>query len=274
MAITWRVPTDADWKNLEGSVDSTYGVGNAEWDKFYAWRGDDAGSKLANFTSGGNNSSGFSALAGGYRNTDGSFGYLGTSALFWSSSPSSGLALFRLLLSSEARVLRNAYDQAYGFSIRLCRNLLSFEEDYDDGDSVDAYEGNDTKTYSAIKIGDLAWTTESLKETKYADNSDISRITVSATWAADTTGARCEYNNDADDESDTYGYLYNWHAVNNASGLANDYEVPNHTGWKSPGTVVSDDSVGTEAWSNPENAKTQNDTYAVAKTNEGSGGGG
>jgi hypothetical protein len=37
------------------------------------------------------------------------------------------------------------------------------------------------------------------------------------------------------------------------------------TGWVSPGTVVSDDSVGTEAWSNPDNVKTQSDTYATSK---------
>jgi len=36
------------------------------------------------------------------------------------------------------------------------------------------------------------------------------------------------------------------------------------TGWKSPSTVVSDDTVGTVAWSNPDNAKTSNNSYAVA----------
>jgi hypothetical protein len=35
------------------------------------------------------------------------------------------------------------------------------------------------------------------------------------------------------------------------------------TGWKSPGTVVSDDSVGTTAWSNPSNATASDDNYAV-----------
>jgi hypothetical protein len=35
------------------------------------------------------------------------------------------------------------------------------------------------------------------------------------------------------------------------------------TGWVSPGTVVSDDAVGTVAWSNPSNAKASDDSYAV-----------
>ena len=34
------------------------------------------------------------------------------------------------------------------------------------------------------------------------------------------------------------------------------------TGWKSPGTVVNDNSVGTVAWSNPDNAKAGDDSYA------------
>lgn len=36
------------------------------------------------------------------------------------------------------------------------------------------------------------------------------------------------------------------------------------TGWVSPGTVVSDDAVGTLAWSDPSNATVSNDTYAVS----------
>ena len=38
------------------------------------------------------------------------------------------------------------------------------------------------------------------------------------------------------------------------------------TGWKSPGTVMSDDSVGTVAWSNPENAKVSDNSYAELTT--------
>lgn len=35
------------------------------------------------------------------------------------------------------------------------------------------------------------------------------------------------------------------------------------TGWVSPGTVVSDSSVGTGAWSNPDNARASDDSYAT-----------
>ncbi len=39
------------------------------------------------------------------------------------------------------------------------------------------------------------------------------------------------------------------------------------TGWVSPGTIVSDDSYGSTAWSNPDNAKTSNNTYATNSGN-------
>lgn len=35
------------------------------------------------------------------------------------------------------------------------------------------------------------------------------------------------------------------------------------TGWVSPGTVVSDDTIGSVAWSNPSNATSSNDSYAT-----------
>ena len=37
------------------------------------------------------------------------------------------------------------------------------------------------------------------------------------------------------------------------------------TGWVSPGTVVNDSSVGTDAWSNPTNARASDNTYAITK---------
>ena len=41
------------------------------------------------------------------------------------------------------------------------------------------------------------------------------------------------------------------------------------TGWKSPGTVVDDDSVGTVAWTNPDNAKASDNNYVTADLESG-----
>ena len=72
----WHIASDAEWKTLEGTVDSQFPVGNAEWDKF-GWRGHDAGYNLKetgtnhwNAYAGATDKFGFTALPGGYRNWD------------------------------------------------------------------------------------------------------------------------------------------------------------------------------------------------------------
>jgi uncharacterized protein (TIGR02145 family) len=69
----WHIPTDTDWKVLEGSADSNYGIGNPEWDNI-DWRGSDAGGNLKQTgttnwmppNTGATDAFGFSALPGGY----------------------------------------------------------------------------------------------------------------------------------------------------------------------------------------------------------------
>ena len=76
--------------------------------------------------------------------------------------------------------------------------------------------GNDGKTYSTVKIGTQWWMAENLRETEYRDDSPILEVIDYDTWKNLSTGARCSYNN-FEPTSVTYGYLYNWHTVNNAA---------------------------------------------------------
>jgi uncharacterized protein (TIGR02145 family) len=66
--------------------------------------------------------SGWNGLYGGYRNSTGTFAGLGTSARWWSSTPSSINAWYRALYSSYAYVNRSTANQAYGWSVRCLRN--------------------------------------------------------------------------------------------------------------------------------------------------------
>ncbi len=66
----WHIPTDADWKILEGSVDANYGIGDPEWDEM-GENGDDVGFRLKStygWYSGGNGSDayGFNARPEGF----------------------------------------------------------------------------------------------------------------------------------------------------------------------------------------------------------------
>jgi uncharacterized protein (TIGR02145 family) len=87
----WHLPTDAEWKVLEGAVDSQYGIGDPGWDD-WNFRGFDAGTNLKT-TSGwyqngnGTDLFGFSGLPGGYRYYFGGvFDDIGRSGEWWTST--------------------------------------------------------------------------------------------------------------------------------------------------------------------------------------------
>jgi len=110
----WHIPTDDEWKVLEGIVDSQYGVGDPEWDGVYL-RGFDAGKNLkstSGWNSGGNGTDlfGFTALPGAYRTTGGSFGNLGSITRFWSSTETSGP-------DTWCRILHSIYDETERWNI-------------------------------------------------------------------------------------------------------------------------------------------------------------
>ncbi|MDA9864373.1 M12 family metallo-peptidase, partial [Flavobacteriales bacterium] len=89
----------------------------------------------------------------------------------------------------------------------------------------------DGYTYGAVAIGEQCWFTENLRTTVYADGSAIPEVTDSTAWAGLSTGARCDYDNDASNFA-TYGRLYNWHAAVDAAGLCpTGWHVPTDDEW-------------------------------------------
>ena len=66
----WHISKDEEWKILEGTIDSQYGVGDSEWEKSSTTRGFDAGKTLKStydweWDGNGVDSYGFAALPGG-----------------------------------------------------------------------------------------------------------------------------------------------------------------------------------------------------------------
>jgi len=97
---------------------------------------------------------------------------------------------------------------------------------------VGDYDGN---VYETIQIGDQEWMAENLKVTHYRDGTAITNVTDNAAWAALTTEAYCIYNNNASNELDTYGAMYNWYAVNgdtDGDGVKDKEIAP--AGWHVP----------------------------------------
>ena len=126
--LGWHIPTDEEWKVLEGTVDSQYGVGDAEWDKSNVYRGYDAGKHLKS-TSGwysngnGTDEFGFKALPGGDLDINNDFGGMVSFGYWWSSMVSGSVnAWSRILGYSSDKVYREASDKTNGRSVRCIKD--------------------------------------------------------------------------------------------------------------------------------------------------------
>lgn len=122
----WHLPTDNEWKTLEKKL----GMSSKDADDT-GWRGTKEGGKLKEAgtshwkspNKGATNSSGFTALPGGYRNSRGSFVNLGNYATFWSATGGgSSYAWYRTLHYDDVDVGRDDDDKSYGFSVRCVKD--------------------------------------------------------------------------------------------------------------------------------------------------------
>lgn len=86
--------------------------------------------------------------------------------------------------------------------------------------------------YKTVKIGDQIWMAENLKVTHYRNGDPIPQVKSPYYWAKLTTGAWCYYRNNSGNNY-KHGRLYNWYAVNDPRGLAQDgWHVPTDEEWK------------------------------------------
>jgi uncharacterized protein (TIGR02145 family) len=132
--VDWHIPTDEEWKVLDGSVDSQYGIGSSEWDGIAPagfGRGFDAGTNLKT-TSGwltignGTDLFGFSGLPGGMRSTPYGTFLSNYSYGYWWTSTSYELfndhAWHQCLLWAYLEILRESSDKVKGYSVRCIRD--------------------------------------------------------------------------------------------------------------------------------------------------------
>jgi uncharacterized protein (TIGR02145 family) len=116
--LGWHVPTDAEWTTLETYLNTVAPTGSV-------------GGKMKSISSlwyspntGADDSSGFSALPGGFRLDDGSFNFIRSNAVFWSATVyDSNYAWFRYLDNNNSNVLRdNDGNKSLGASVRCLRD--------------------------------------------------------------------------------------------------------------------------------------------------------
>lgn len=126
--ISWHVPSDSEWKELEIYI----GMIPSETDDT-GDRGTNEGSKLAGglelwcegylLNNNAFNTVGFSAFPGGYRSSSGHFFSINYSAYFWSSTEySSERAYYRNLNWYDSKVFRGCTYKQFGFSVRCVKD--------------------------------------------------------------------------------------------------------------------------------------------------------
>jgi uncharacterized protein (TIGR02145 family) len=111
----WHLPSEAEWDELTNYLGGT-GV---------------AGGKLKETgtthwntpNTGATNETGFTALPGGNRSSNGSFGSIGYAGHWWSATEySAASAWYRLMYGNNGSVSRNIYGKEVGFSVRCVRD--------------------------------------------------------------------------------------------------------------------------------------------------------
>ena len=125
----WDLPSDEEWTILTNYLENNgfgYGGSGSDIGKSMAsisgWMSSSSAGEVGN-DQGSNNSSGFNAFPGGNRSYGGGFHGLGSSALFWSSSPvGSSYAWRRDLGGNRGGVYRGSNTRRYGFSVRCLQN--------------------------------------------------------------------------------------------------------------------------------------------------------
>jgi len=130
----------------------------------------------------------------------------------------------------------------------------------------------DGNTYKTVRIGAQTWMAENLRTTKYNDGTTIPNVSDNTTWQNLITGAYCNYNNTANNDTiATFGRLYNWHAVNTGKLAPVGWHVPTDAEWKTLAVYLDDGQVaggklkenGTSHWQIPNTGATNQSGYTA-----------
>jgi len=110
----WHLPSDAEWTQLTDYLGISVAGGKLKETGTTLWDSPNTGAS---------NETGFAALPGGYRSTDGSFVSMGEDSDFWSASDyKRKYAWFRNIHFEDDDVGRNNFRKDTGFSVRCVKD--------------------------------------------------------------------------------------------------------------------------------------------------------
>ena len=172
----WHVSTDAEWQELVASGGGWNFAGGAL---------KETGTTNWSSPNYATNLSGFTALPGGIRGTDGKYADRQHDAYFWTSTIYLDNRWYYLLFNAFTSIIRNSFpNMEYGMSVRCVKN------DSNNLNTVTDYDGN---IYKTIKIGDNVWMDADLRTTHYNDGTEIPYICPDIAWSLLSEGGWCIY---------------------------------------------------------------------------------
>ncbi len=136
------------------------------------------------------------------------------------------------------------YTPATDYNIKITSITNGSLSDIGNNFEISFYQGTvddiESNSYNTIQIGEQIWMAENLKTTRYRNNNPIYYPgDIPINWENNTTGAYAKYLN-TDLMYNTYGALYNWHAVDNAGGLCpSGWHVPTDAEWTTLTTYLT-----------------------------------
>jgi uncharacterized protein (TIGR02145 family) len=128
----WHVPTDEEWTIMIQTLDPSQTVNSGNISTYNGPQSAFAGREMkststlwniASTPSFGTNTSGFSALPGGYRTARSGFGYIGDNVIFWSTTENNpAFAWYRTMYYNNDEVGRFNGDKMVGAYVRCLKN--------------------------------------------------------------------------------------------------------------------------------------------------------
>lgn len=169
-------------------------------------------------------------------------------------------------LRAYAFYSKTAYGSVVTFTTQKLDTIIAFNPNLTYGLLSDI-EGN---IYKTIQIGTQVWMAENLRVTKYRDGSTIQTKT-HGLGGYDTTGAYCNYGNNATYVT-TFGRLYTYYATVNSHKLCpTGWHVPSDAEWTLLETYLGGSSVaggklkevGTSHWLSPNTGATNESGFTA-----------
>jgi len=113
-------------------------------------------------------------------------------------------------------------------NIRRNKTLKRNKNDHLKSGIVKDIDGN---KYNTIKIGTRTWMAENLKTTKLNNGTELKLAIENSDWQSLTTSGYCWYNNDPEN-SNEYGAIYNWYAIENDNICPDGWHISTEADWK------------------------------------------